>query len=261
MEIEDSIILFAIVFLLGALTGFIVAEFYGNHNIVKTIDVLDSSNVSMNASNIAVEHNTFYSTEFSNDVKNFTERHCIANEQLNLACVVYGMHYVLGYKYIQDHDDQLKSIHDFDLDKGGDCEDWSLYISNLINYYHNKGVKRLVVLKREKDYTTTIYELNGTKYDLDGFIYLALPIHNTEVFCYTIDSNKGHCQIMLNAPTTPYAIGKAFIIEPQNAVLDGSSLFDNGVVKKNLKYDVYLLLNPKSFWYKKWGVWLNASLG
>jgi len=204
-----------------------------------------------------LEENKDFPKEVIDTVKNY----CLKGNTLNIGCSVYVLRDKFGLSYKEERDDKLKGIKEFLEDKGGDCEDWSFFFMQLINYFkENENVKYLKILVKDDNEKVMLYKENNYEYILKNFDYIEedISLLIPTVACYKVDKERGHCQLAFLNGLNPLNSLKGFIIEPQNGIYEGNVEGKNNIYKinGNKKKEIYLLLNNK-FWFKEWGFWLS----
>ena len=159
-------------------------------------------------------------------------------------------------EYNYNKEDKLSSISQFLQNKGGDCEDYSLFFKAEYNYVKDKCKDKNIILEgwkysEEKDRTTN-YWLNFqkswyledvTKVEFTGYIFPNIICGN--FYDSIVGEISGHCMIAFSnkeikdISDLEYLDG-SYIIEPQDGSFQGNLNRENS--------NVYLL-NKHVVWY------------
>ena len=102
----------------------------------------------------------------------------------------------LDYRYISEKGDLIKSLEQFKDDKGGDCEDWSMFVKAMVNHFEKEeGVKKLRIMNLEEEGHFTIYTRDNIEYyyPYDSMI---VDIKDLKVACFSISEYEGHCVLV-----------------------------------------------------------------
>jgi cell division protein FtsB len=199
---------------------------------------------------------------FPNEIIKTVHDYCLKNRVLNLGCAIYVLRSKFNLSYKKESDDKLKGIKEFLKDKGGDCEDWSFFFMQLVNYFKEKeNVKYLKILVKDDKDKVVLYRENNYEYILKDYSYLEedISLLIPTVVCYKVDKERGHCQLAFLNESNPLRPIEGFIIEPQNGIYEGKIKGKEKIYKinGNKKKEIYLLLNEK-FWFKEWDFWLSS---
>ena len=166
---------------------------------------------------------------------------CVDDRDLNLGCISFLMEDRLDFVYKDEYPDRLYSIEEMVDKKGGDCEDYSLFLKAFLNSFKeiDEGVKlkgwtespgsEFVIYETEERY----WYYEGEEVDF-GFLRDLEPY----VICYTTHYSpsliEGHCIIALSEDSISSA--------DELGNLDGSLTFEpqNGRYKGAVGEDFYL---------------------
>jgi len=213
--------------------------------------------------NLSLERKQFLNKNFNYDFSyqpfiNIIREKCVSNSSLNIPCAVSILKNKYGYKYISDIGDVLESVEEFISRNGGDCEDWSLFVAALINYFKNtEEIKYISSFENANGQRFYIYEENNILYyyqdaapkyiNLDKYKY-------TNVICYIINQTYGHCVLALSSIyLNPLNMDSAevFLIEPQNGEYLGTL---EELKKENI---INIIINEQDIYYRqfKWDLW------
>ncbi|MGM5482736.1 MAG: hypothetical protein ACQESF_04710 [Nanobdellota archaeon] len=143
-----------------------------------------------------------------------------------------------------DQKDKLQSLQDFINNKGGDCEDYSLFYKAELNFLAEKCNEEITFETYKEgannyflDYDKKLYVKNAKKVTFSGYTSPVIVCGKIEQL--PEDKNKGHCAIALSKKIIKNrqdftSLNKAPVIEPQNGKLIG-------IINKDIK-----LANTKS---------------
>lgn len=131
------------------------------------------------------------------------KKKCVDADAINLACLPFVMEKKLDFGYIFEKEDRLYSLEEIVKNKGGDCEDYSIFTKALLNYI--KGIypsSELTLRSWKTSFGShfTIYT-EGTSYwyvdNAEEYTIGDLGDLNPSVFCHTVtcadDACEGHC--------------------------------------------------------------------
>ena len=148
---------------------------------------------------------------------------CTTNREINAACIPVAVRIEDGWEYKRDEGDKLLSIREFAENKGGDCEDWSLYFKAAYNY----------LKEEDRPERTIISAVPGTgDFKIYGNYYYAgaekKPVGTTEdnlyVICYDSHCVVAVSKFKIENGSDVYMLRGAPAIEPQT----GEYLFTVG---------------------------------
>jgi len=202
---------------------------------------------------------------------------CIDDEKLNLACISYLMDKKLNFKYISESEDKLFSINDIVSRKGGDCEDFSLFLKATLNSIRKldgdvvveawaSGEGRYVIYEEKNETKTTIWYVDGEAVRLGR-----LQDFQPYVVCFAIDSYSGHCVIALSERNITSvmdmdALDGAALFEPQNGMYLGKigknlAICDAGisVCERKAGYISFVIADNDLYQFKN-GSWKNYDI-
>jgi hypothetical protein len=162
-----------------------------------------------------------------------TKAKCVDDRDLNLGCVPFVMEDRLGFVYKREYPDRLYSIEEMVSNRGGDCEDYSLFLKAFLNSFKeiDKGVK-LKGWVESPGSEFFIYETSERYWYYEGEeVYFGF-LRDLEpyVICYTTEYNppliEGHCIIVLSEDTISSAdelvnIDGSVTFEPQDGRYKG----------------------------------------
>jgi hypothetical protein len=115
-----------------------------------------------------------------------------------------------GFNYISEGSDYIKSLEEFEDAKGGDCEDWAMFVKAIINeMIEEEGIRRLEILDTSKPGRTDIYEEGEITYYYP-YDSITVDIEELNVACFPLGSG-GHCAL----------ISSDVLFEPQDGILLG----------------------------------------
>ncbi|MCX8200214.1 MAG: hypothetical protein N3G76_01970 [Candidatus Micrarchaeota archaeon] len=185
---------------------------------------------------------------------------------IKIPCIAVVLRLKEGFGYLDDYGDQIKPINEFIADKGGDCEDWSLFMKSYINSQPDGKIVRAFATGGGDDYR--IFE--------DGNdIYYYSNAHDVKigkkgsleaiVACYDM-GDYGHCVLAFAKKEAVNSslmerIDGAQAVEPQNGLLIGSvSREDNGSLYMNIaetssKRPIYILITDSDLYLYDDGEW------
>ena|GEM_PF-5475444 len=150
--------------------------------------------------------------DFGGETKGFLSRidtKCIENDVLNMPCVSYVLD-ERNYKYRSEGKDYIKSLDEFEKDRGGDCEDWSIFVKAIINEIAAEyGVDELRVVDFNRPGYFEVYSDDGITYYY-SYADINMKIEDLQVACFPVGGGYGHCAL----------VSEDVIFEPQ----DGSYL-------------------------------------
>ncbi|MEM3422251.1 MAG: hypothetical protein QXF35_03395 [Candidatus Bilamarchaeaceae archaeon] len=161
------------------------------------------------------------------------EQKCIDDGRVNLGCIAYVMSAKAEIVYVQEDPDRLLSLDELLKNKGGDCEDFALFLKatlNTLKSLDKKGTIEAWKVKSDGHYTVYVEKTSRgmIEYYVDG---TDVPLGKLEelqpyVICYGIDYYTGHCIIALSENTITSIeeikkINGAQIFEPQNGMYMG----------------------------------------
>ncbi|MCK4319427.1 hypothetical protein KAW38_02545 [Candidatus Micrarchaeota archaeon] len=137
-------------------------------------------------------------SDFDNSGERFLRKvriNCIDGSSLNMPCL-YTMLEDLDYEYISEKGDMIKSLEQFEKAKGGDCEDWALFVKAMVNHFENEeGVKKLRIMNREEEGHFTIYIKDNVEY-FYPYDSMIVDIEDLRVACFSISEYEGHCVLV-----------------------------------------------------------------
>ncbi|MEM3399702.1 MAG: hypothetical protein QXP42_02630 [Candidatus Micrarchaeia archaeon] len=158
---------------------------------------------------------------------------CVQDSKLNLACIPYVLEKYRNFRYVSEEPDRLYPLEEM-LNRGGDCEDFSLLLKAFLNTMKQSGANLKVEAWKEDPHSTyTIYETdvgyvyydNAIPHSL-GYLNSIYPI----VICYTTvyapPISEGHCIVALaeKEPSSVqqlYGLEGAETFEPQTGEYKG----------------------------------------
>ncbi len=163
--------------------------------------------------------------------KSIVERRCTDGKKLNLACVSFMMEEELGITYKSDFDDRLYSNEEIIERKGGDCEDYSLFFTALMNSLKEKGYE--LVAFDDGSGIFDVYQDNSQVWyyeNADAVEIGKLDELNVYPVCYYYDRSGslllGHCVVMFTKNRIENEIVGDFngskLVEPQDGKYVGS---------------------------------------
>jgi len=175
---------------------------------------------------------------------------CYKNNVLNFACAVYYLNEKENFHYILETDDKLETVREFLRNKGGDCEDYSLfYFKFLDEFYRTFGFNGITALKKGdskvelyKEGNVIYYVPNATKFEIER-------VKKLGILCFLLNSTLGHCLLYVND----------YLLEPQNGMIVGRVLNKNEVIYNNTKREIHIITDKNKIYLKKWGFWLVSN--
>ncbi len=134
-----------------------------------------------------------------------TKAKCVDDRELNLGCVPFVMEDRLGFVYKQEYPDRLYSIEEMVSNRGGDCEDYSLFLKAFLNSFKEiDGGVKLKGWTESPGSEFVIYETSERYWYYEGEeVYFGF-LRDLEpyVICYTTEYTppliEGHCIIALS---------------------------------------------------------------
>ncbi|NYZ77232.1 hypothetical protein H0O02_02865 [Candidatus Micrarchaeota archaeon] len=140
---------------------------------------------------------------------------CTSNSEINAPCIPIAVKAEEGWDYKIDEGDRMLSLDDFALNKGGDCEDWSLYFKAAYNYLKQED-------RPERDIVSAVpgmgnFRIYGDHYYADA---RGRDIGTTRDYAYVICYDS-HCIIAVSGQeiknsSDVYKLRGAPAVEPQN---------------------------------------------
>ena len=136
--------------------------------------------------------------DFGGQTKGFLSRietKCIDGNTLNMPCVTIVLEN-RSFGYLSEGKDYIKSLDEFEKDKGGDCEDWSIFMKAIINELaEEEGINELALVKHGTSGYFEVYEDDGvTYYYSDEAVYV--DVKNLSVACFPVSGGYGHCALV-----------------------------------------------------------------
>ena len=142
--------------------------------------------------------------EFTNPLESLIAKRCIIGDKMNLLCVKI-VNDRLNFSYKEDpKEDILYSPGKFIENKGGDCEDWSVYIGTLV---------------KDKDIVAWRNSSTNSVFKYGGKTFIAKNVEFTNagklesIVCIKRTISSGHCQLLTS---------KNYLVEAYNGELVGS---------------------------------------
>lgn len=229
------------------------------------------------------KENSNFSEKFleNDDILSFLSRvktKCIDGNSINLGCLVFQMEQRLDFKYILEGEDKLYSLNEIVENKGGDCEDFSIFTVALLNYlksvYSFNGLE-LISWKEKLGSQFTIdktdnsywYISNAEPYPIGG-----LDDVNPTVICYTVHCAEniceGHCVVGLSekgltTTTSLTNLHGSKLFEPQNGQylgkIDGKyTLCETDILACDKKPNhIWLVIGNDDLYIFKDNVWTS----
>ncbi|MBN2121522.1 hypothetical protein JW721_00480 [Candidatus Micrarchaeota archaeon] len=140
---------------------------------------------------------------------NSIDAECIHGSVLNMPCVAVMLE-DKGFRYIPEGSDYIKSLEEFEDAKGGDCEDWSMFVKAIINEMANEeGIRKLEILDTSRPGRTDIYEEGEVIYYYP-YDSITVDLEDLNVACFPLGSG-GHCAL----------ISSDVLFEPQDGIYLG----------------------------------------
>lgn len=148
---------------------------------------------------------------------------CSDSDGLNMACVPFYAEKDLDFKYLSDYSDELYSIENMISRRGGDCEDFSIFIKAFLNSFKSSndaklygwvdGIGNFSILS----VSDGVWNYRNAEKREFGKSSEFTPY----VICYTtIPMVEGHCVIALSKNkinnTNLQTLDDSLIFEPQN---------------------------------------------
>jgi len=140
---------------------------------------------------------------------------CTSNSEINAACIPIVMKEEKGWDYKIDEGDDLQSLEEISLNKGGDCEDWSLYFKAAYNYLKEEDRPERYIVSAVPG--TGDFEIYGPHYYAEAE---SKEVGTTEDYVYVICYDS-HCivaisDVEIKNSSDVYKLRGAPAIEPQN---------------------------------------------
>lgn len=140
---------------------------------------------------------------------------CTSNTEINAACIPIVMKEEKGWDYKIDEGDDLQSLEEISLNKGGDCEDWSLYFKAAYNYLKEEDRSERYIVSAVPG--TGDFEIYGPHYYAEAE---SKEVGTTEDYVYVICYDS-HCivaisDVEIKNSSDIYKLRGAPAIEPQN---------------------------------------------
>ncbi|MEM4332366.1 MAG: hypothetical protein QW500_03750 [Candidatus Micrarchaeia archaeon] len=186
---------------------------------------------------------------------------------IKIPCIAAVLQLKEGFGYISDYGDQIKSVSDFINDKGGDCEDWSLFMKSYINSQRDGKMIRAFATGGDDDYE--IFQDGSDIYYYSNARDVKIGKKGTLeciVICHDM-GDYGHCVLAFASREANVSIfdriNGAQAVEPQNGQLIGeverddndSSKFYLKVSKTTYKLPIYILVTDNDLYLYDDGVW------
>ncbi len=139
---------------------------------------------------------------------------CTTNRKINAACIPVAVRIENGWDYKREEEDRLLSIKEFAENKGGDCEDWSLYFKAAYNY----------LKEQDRPERTIVSAVSGMgDFKIYGNYYYASmvekPVGTTEdniyVICYDSHCVVAVSKFKIENSSDVYKLNGEPAIEPQ----------------------------------------------
>lgn len=140
---------------------------------------------------------------------------CTSNTEINSACIPIVMKEEKDWAYKVDEGDELQSLESISLNKGGDCEDWSLYFKAAYNYLKEDGRPERYLVSAVPG--TGDFQIYGSHYYADAESKeVGTTYDNVYIICY-----DSHCIVAISDAeiknsSDVYKLRGAPAIEPQN---------------------------------------------
>ncbi len=186
--------------------------------------------------------------------------------QVDTACIQRVNKFSMGIRYIQDIKDRLESIVDFYTNKGGDCEDFSLFYKAEFNTIADScGDVTITTWDKAGDETRDLdnegeWQARGTFTEYEGFE------HAYAVCGKILDPNtgkvNGHCIVALSDKKVegdPSVLEGAVLIEPQNGQSRGLLGEDIKLGDRSAESYIYLIMTDDDELVEKDGNWISYS--
>lgn len=229
--------------------------------------------------------NSNFSEQFleNDEVKSFVNRvesKCISDNNVNLGCLVFQMEKRLGFKYVLEEGDRLYSLEEIIKNKGGDCEDYSIFTMALLNYLKSASSEDaldLVGWKWKLGSRFIIYEASGSSWyipNAEAYTMGALSKLNPFVFCYTAECTNGvcngHCVVGLSKTklentSSLSSIHNAKLFEPQTGGYLGKIgtdyfLCEDGIKNCDIKLKYgFVIIGDSDLYIFKNGNWTSYA--
>ena len=170
---------------------------------------------------------------FNSNIENLSFRYryladsCTSGDEINAACIPFIMVEEESWGYKREEGDHLLSFEEMIRNRGGDCEDWSLYFKGIFNYIKKEA-------RNEKTLVSVISAAPGTNFNIYKDWYyedatgrgVGTTEDNMYVICY-----DSHCIVAISdeeieTSEDVYKLRGAPAIEPQ----DGQYMFTIGSI-------------------------------
>ena len=162
--------------------------------------------------------------EMSSTIRDVKE-YCVKGDDVNLPCLTIFLNDD-NYLYKSDNGDEIKSVNEFANEKGGDCEDWTVFIKAFLNEY--KG-RNLLIAEYSSGDKFDVYNDEINYWYYNDMKELSIPTDNENYFgvCYST-SSYGHCVLSLSQSN--FIEDGDIVFEPQDGFYIGT------VVKEDSKF-------------------------
>lgn len=211
--------------------------------------------------------------------------------EIKLSCFYLVNSEKLGLTYISDEElhgkqDKIASISEFLKNKGGDCEDYSLFFKAQYNYFLNKCKGKKIVLESWKipekkedsekhfvNYQQTWFIEGVKEIKITDYIYPNIICGN--LYDFVFDRISGHCMLAFTEKKIKTVndliyLNNAFIIEPQNGSFQGNVNQENSKVillneensSDSLESFIHSVITDEDFYLFSWNEnkWQSFSL-
>jgi hypothetical protein len=215
------------------------------------------------------------------NLKSSCKKETSKNCQINLDCFSLVNSKFINYKYkddlaTSDSLDKLQSIEDFIKNKGGDCEDFSLFFkaeyNSLVDSCNGKKPNLFAWVEKKNstfwsNFENTWYMDNATIKYLDSNNIFPVVVCGS-IYDLQTDKINGHCVLAFVSKKIIYAedifiLNFAELVEPQTGKYLGFVGSDSGIflVSDNSFVDSYIdtLITDEDFFIYKNNEWVNYA--
>jgi hypothetical protein len=189
----------------------------------------------------------FRNNTIPENIYNDIVTHCFKDHVVNIPCVSYYLSNEYNFEYKKDNFDYMKTTEEFLRDKGGDCEDYTIFFYYLIwKYSKEEGINKVLCFQKEKCHKEVVYRKGSIENIVKNVRYREVNnIKKMGGVCFKVNENLGHCVLFINDK----------LIDPQNGECVGELLNRDYAIYEGKKVPVMVLFNENDIHIKKWQFW------
>jgi len=191
------------------------------------------------------------------------ESKCVHGAYINLPCVVVFLKKA-GFSYKSDKKEHIESIDEFITNKGGDCEDWTIFVRSILNRFSDKD---LILSKRASGERFEIYQDGSTIWYYPNMDRKRITSHNKKYYgvCYSREKS-GHCVLSVG---DDFVYDGDAVFEPQTGeyigVIDSNPNGEGLVLKSEIDHIIYPVVlviteNDINVWDNEKKSWINYNI-